>query len=94
MPIYVIRAAAPFESRLSGRDTNLQELMSMTPEQVTENQDYAQEDLEATRKAAAILESGGANAYEQALRALLPESRDWWLQYVEESSYTRRLLMG
>ena len=89
----VIRAAAPFESRLSGRDTNLQELMSMTPEQVTENQDYAQEDLEATRKAAAILESGGANAYEQALRALLPNPVTGGLSLLRKRN-TRRLLMG
>ena len=40
--------------------------------------------LEATEKAAAILRRGGASAYDRALKALLPDSRDWWHEHVEE----------
>jgi hypothetical protein len=59
----------------------------MTPEQVAASQREARHDLEATWKAAAILRRGGANAYDKALRALLPDSRDWWQEYVAEEEY-------
>jgi hypothetical protein len=83
----MISAAIPFESGLSGRGISLDELMGMTPEQVTENQHDAQNDLEATRMAIGILENGGANVYDKAVAALLPESRDWWQECVEEEEY-------
>jgi hypothetical protein len=83
----VIPAAAPFEFGLSGKGTDLRDLMDMTPEDIAEQQRDAQQDLEATRKASAILRRGGANAYDKALRALLPDSREWWEQYVEEEEY-------
>jgi hypothetical protein len=83
----VIPAAAPFEFGLSGKGTDLRDLMDMTPEEIAEQQQKTQHDLEATRKAAAILRRGGANAYDKALRALLPDSREWWEQYVEEEEY-------
>ncbi len=38
-------------------------------------------------KSAATLRMGGANAYEKARRALIPESRDWWDEHVAEKSY-------
>lgn len=83
----VIPAAAPFEFGLSGKDTDLRDLMDMTPEEIAECQRDTQLDLEATRKASAILRRGGANAYDKALRALLTDSREWWEQYVEEEEY-------
>lgn len=84
----VIPAAAPFEFGLSGKSTDLRDLMDMTTEEIAERQRNTRHDLEATQKASAILRRGGANAYDKALRALLPDSRDWWLQYVEEEEYT------
>ncbi|NMM29167.1 MAG: hypothetical protein HHJ12_18300 [Glaciimonas sp.] len=83
----VIPAAAPFELGLSGKGTDLRELMGMTPEEIAARQRDARHDLDATNKAAAILRRGGANAYDKALRALLPDSRDWWQEYVEEEEY-------
>ena len=83
----VIPAAAPFELGLSGAGTDLRDLMPMTLDEVAERQRDARHDLEATQKAAAILRRGGANAYEKALRALLPDSRDWWQQDVEEEEH-------
>ena len=85
---YVIPAAAPFEFGLSGKATDLRDLMDMTTEEIAERQRDTRHDLEATQKASAILLRGGANAYDKALRALLPDSRDWWLQHVEEEGYT------
>lgn len=84
----VIPAAAPFEFGLSGKGTDLRDLMEMTQEEITDQQRDTRHDLEATRKASSILRRGGANAYDKALRALQSESRDWWLQYVEEEEYT------
>jgi len=83
----VIPAAAPFEMGLSGKGTDLRDFLDMTAEEVAERQRDAKHDLEATRKAASILRRGGANAYEKALRALLPDSRDWWQNYVEDEEY-------
>lgn len=83
----VIPAAAPFEPGLFGKGTDLRDLMAMTPKDVAERQRHARHDLEATQKAAAILRRGGANAYDKALRALLPDSRDWWQECVEEAEY-------
>lgn len=83
----VIPAAAPFEMGLSGKGTDLRDFLDMTPEEVTERQRDAKHDLEATRKAASILRRGGSNAYEKALRALQPDSRDWWQSYVEDEEY-------
>ena len=83
----IIPAAAPFELGLSGKNSDLRDMLTLTKEQVTECQMDARHDLEATRKAAAILRRGSANAYDKALRVLLPDSRDWWQEYVEEEEY-------
>lgn len=80
-------AAVPFEPGLSSKSDDLRELLSATPEQIAEQQDYSKRDLEATEKAAAILRKGGANAYDKALKALPPDSRDWWPKWVEEEEY-------
>ena len=84
----VIPAAAPFETGLTGKNTDLRDLVGMTPEEIAVSQRDTRHDLEMTQKAAAILRRGGANAYDKALRALLPDSREWWQQYVEDEQYT------
>ena len=84
----VIPAAAPFELGLSGENTRIQDLMDLKPEDVTENQRAARHDLDATNKASAILYKGGDRAYDKALRALLPDSRDWWESHVDEEECT------
>ena len=84
----VIPAAAPFEMGLSGEGTDIRELMDLKPEDVTESQRAARHDLDATNKASAILSKGGDRAYDKALRALLPDSREWWESYVEEEDST------
>lgn len=84
----VIPAAAPFEMGLSGENRDIRDLMDLKPEDVTESQRAARHDLDATNKASTILRKGGDRAYDKALRALLPDSRDWWDSYVEEEEYT------
>ncbi|MDP2368473.1 hypothetical protein [Rhodoferax sp.] len=84
----VIPSAAPFEMGLSGEGTDIRDLMDLTPADVTENQRAARHDLDATMKASAILRKGGDRAYDKALRALLPDSREWWESYLEEEEYT------
>ena len=83
----VIKSAAPFQRGIGGKDADLREFMEGTPEEIAEQQREAALDLAATRKAAAILRKGGANAYEKARRALIPESRDWWGEHVEKERY-------
>ena len=84
----VIPAAAPFEMGLSGEHTRIQDLMDLKPEEVAESQQSSRQDIDATNKASAILRKGGDRAYDKALRALLPDSRDWWDSHVEEEEYT------
>ena len=84
----VIPAAAPFEMGLSGENTDIRNLMDLTPEDVADSQQFARHDLDATNKAGAILRKGGDRAYDKALRALLPDSREWWETHVEEEAFT------
>lgn len=86
-PKMVMPSAAPFQRGLSGENADLRDLMEATPDEIAERQRDAELDLAATHKAAAILLKGGANAYAKARRALLPDSRDWWDQYVDEEEY-------
>jgi len=83
----LIPSSVPFETGLSGKSTDLRELLRLTSEEVSRRQKEALHDLSATRKAATILERGGTNAYKRALQTLLPDSRDWWQEYVEEEEY-------
>ena len=80
----VIPAAAPFERGLSGKHTDIRDLMDLTPAAIAERRDDAIEDLGATRKAVALLRRGGANAFEKALRALRSDSRAWWQDHVAD----------
>jgi hypothetical protein len=84
----VIPAAAPFEMGLSGENTDIRDLMNLKPEDVTESQRAARHDLDATNKASVILREGGDRAYEKALRALSPGSRDWWDSYLVLEGYS------
>lgn len=60
----VIPTAAPFELGLSGEGADLRDLMPLTLDEIAERQRDAQHDLAATEKAAAILQRGGAIAYD------------------------------
>ena len=84
----IIPAAAPFVLGLSGDSIRIQDVMDQTPEDVTESQKSARHDLDATNKASAILRKGGDRAYDKALRALLPDTREWWQEYVDDEEYT------
>ena len=86
--VTVIPAAAPFEMGLSGEGTDIRNLMDLRPEEVTESQRTARHDVDATNKASAILRKGGDRAYDKALRALLPDTREWWQEYVDDEEYT------
>lgn len=86
-PRSIMPSAAPFQRGLTGENADLRDLLDATPNEIAERQRDAELDLAATRKAAAILRKGGANAYPKARRALIQESRDWWDEHVEEESY-------
>lgn len=83
----VIKSAAPFQRGMGSENADLREFMEGTPEEIAERQRDAALDLAATKKAAAILRKGGPNAYTKARRALIQESRDWWLELVEEGEH-------
>lgn len=83
----VIPAAAPFEMGLSGENTDIRELMDLKPEDVVESHQGAKRDIAAANKASAILRKGGERSYEKALQALLPDTREWWQNYVDDEEY-------
>lgn len=83
----VIPAAAPFERGLSGKGTDIRDLMDLTPAEIAERRRDALDDLDATRRAAAILRRGSTGAYEKALRALRADSRAWWDDYVADEEF-------
>ena len=83
----VIPSAVPFEQGLSDKETSLSEFMRLTPQEVIERQREATHDLEVTQEAVAILQRGGKTAYDKTLRTLLPDSRDWWQDYVDDEEY-------
>jgi hypothetical protein len=83
----VIPAAAPFEMGLSGENTDIRNLMDLKPDDVAESHQSAKHDIDATNKASAILRKGGDRAYDKALRALLPDTREWWQNYVDDEEY-------
>ena len=84
----VIQAAAPFELGMSGDDTRIQDLMDMTPEDVSKTQRAARQDVDANAKASSLLRKGGDTAYEKALKALLPDALEWWDSSVETEEYS------
>ena len=86
-PKSIMSSAAPFQRGLSGENTDLRDLLDVTPEKNAENIQHIQLDLEAARKAAAILRKGGPNAYSKARRALIQESRDWWDEHVADEEH-------
>ena len=83
----VIPSAVPFELGLSGENTDLRDLMPMSPDEVAQQKQDAVHALETTQKAAEILSRGSPKAYDQALRVLRADSRDWWHECVEEEEY-------
>jgi hypothetical protein len=84
----VIPAAAPFEMGLTGEGTDIRNLMDLKPEDVAESHQSAKHDIDATNKARTILHKGGDRAFDKALRALLPDTREWWQNYVDDEEYT------
>jgi len=86
-PESVMPSAAPFQRGLSGENSDLRDLLEMTPEENAESLKSAELDLASGRKAAAILRKGGVHAYAKARRALIPESRDWWDDCVTDEDY-------
>ena len=83
----VISSAAPFERGMSYENTDVRDLLDLTPDEIVEGQRSADLDLASTRKAVTILRKGGADAYAKARRALIPESRDWWDEQVADEEH-------
>lgn len=81
----IIPAAAPFELGFSGEGTDIRDLMDMKPEDVAESHQNARDDIAATSKASAILRKNGD--YDRALDALLPETREWWQNSLDDDKY-------
>ena len=86
-PKTVMPSAAPFQRGLSGEDADLLDLLTESPVERAERLRDAELDLAATHKAIALLSKDGPNAYEKALRALIPESREWWDSFVDTEEF-------
>ena len=84
----IIPAAAPFEMGLSGEGADIRNFMDLKPEDVAKSHQNARHDIETSNKASAILRKGGDRAYDKALRALMPETREWWQDNLDDEEYT------
>ena len=83
----IVPAAVPFDPGLKASQLWLSDIICDTPEENQARLNEAELDLASTEKAAAILRKGGKNAYSRACKALIPESRDMWNDYMEEEEY-------
>jgi hypothetical protein len=83
----VIKSAAPFQRGMAARTCRPAGILDGTPEEIAERQRTRRLIWLRPEKAAAILRKGGPNAYTKARRALIPESRDWWDEHVEEEEH-------
>jgi hypothetical protein len=66
---------------------DIRELLAMSPDELSQKHEVAKEDLKATIKAIAILQESDPSAYDKAVNALIPDSREWWYVHVEEEEY-------
>lgn len=85
--VSTIEAAAPLEPGMSGKGGSVKEVVTLSPEESSVQQRAAQLDLESTRKAVSILLSKGESRYQRAVDALQRDSREWWLEHLEEDEY-------
>ena len=82
----VFPAAAPFELGMTGKGSDIRDIMDLKPEHVEAIQHQAREDIAATSKASTILRKLGD--YDRALEALMPETREFWQSSVDKEEYT------
>lgn len=80
----MMSSAAPFQRGMASQNTDVRDLLDLTPEEVAKRQKNAAHELAATKRAVAILRKNVPTAYAKALGALTQESRDWWNELVEE----------
>lgn len=69
---------------VNGGDGNVAEALRASPDETEQELREFGEVWQAADKALAILRAGKGNAYESALKALQPDTRDWWLETVQE----------
>ena len=81
-----IAASAPFEEGLAGKGADIRRMMMKSPDRVAEDQLETKQEVRAVWKAQSILHKTGPNAYEKARRALSPQARECWDEYVADGS--------
>ena len=79
-----VKDAVPADPALAGAEVDFRDLMSMTQEELNNRKQEALRDLEATEKADQILRHNRVSSYAKALKALRPDSRDWWQNQLDE----------
>lgn len=85
----VIPAAAPFEYGLSGEGTDLRDSDAADAGRSRRAPARCPTRPGSNREGCGYLRRGGANAYDKALRALMPDSREWWQEFVEDENEER-----
>ena len=82
------RAAVPFEPKMADTRLNspveLAEAIRETPAETRQRAVDAEEDLAATLRAAEILRRGGVRAYDRAVRALVGNSAQWFVNNLDD----------
>ena len=83
----VVQAATPFQRGVYSPTIDFVDMMDRSPDDVSEYQHEAAQDLESIRKASRLLRQGAKGAYAKAISALLPDLQEMWLKAVEAQKY-------
>lgn len=81
------KAAVPFASGMPEKPSNWEELMRATPEAVAQWHEDAKKYVQKIDRVRFLLRKGGSEVYDRAIKALSPEDREIWAEWIEDEEY-------
>jgi len=87
----IAKAAAPFEYQMPDEPTDVQDVVTASPDRIAQVQEEARSELESTQSILKILRKADARAYETALGLLGAGARELWEDFVEDDEYEATL---
>ncbi|NTV51280.1 MAG: hypothetical protein HGA69_00385 [Desulfobulbaceae bacterium] len=82
------KSAVPFQCNLPDTPFDWVGIMKSTPEEVEQSQREAIEYRQSIEKILSVLRKGGNKAYEKAVRAMTPDDRETWEEWLEEEAFS------
>lgn len=81
------KAAVPFASDMPEKPSDWEELMRATPEDVAQWHEDAKKYVQKIDRVRFMLRRGGNEVYDRAIKALSPEDRAIWAEWIEDEEY-------